>query len=253
MSASYRKDRVVSIRMCKAPPHVSKEDFETTMKSLFDSQLAIPIVQQNYTKFELIFQNQSLDVPLKELGFSEPRPSAWLLAECETEDHYAEILRNSEVEKLVQKAEELGYRTEMNVFVADVVTRLETTPKSRTVLAAEFRPPAHLSMGDYIEKIESEGQGFADQLVSLPIAQKTFAKHSLLIHSERMTEHFQRLGFPASEPVLVLLIETETLDDMKKFLTHPETKSFMAKADPVLSLSTDSTIFGADVVTKINK
>jgi hypothetical protein len=200
-----------------------------------------------------IFQNQSLDVPLKELGFSEPRPSAWLLAECETEDHYAEILRNSEVEKLVQKAEELGYRTEMNVFVADVVTRLETTPKSRTVLAAEFRPPAHLSMGDYIEKIESEGHGFADQLVSLPIAQKTFAKHSLLIHSERMTEHFQRLGFPASEPVLVLLIETETLDDMKKFLTHPETKSFMAKADPVLSLSTDSTIFGADVVTKINK
>lgn len=68
----------------------------------------------------------------------------------------------------------------MNVFVADVVTRLETTPKSRTVLAAEFRPPAHLSMGDYIEKIESEGQGFADQLVSLPIAQKTFAKHSLV-------------------------------------------------------------------------
>lgn len=44
----------MSILMCKAPPHVPKEAFETTMKSLFDALLAIPIVQQNYTKFELV-------------------------------------------------------------------------------------------------------------------------------------------------------------------------------------------------------
>lgn len=51
---SVSKDRAVIIGIWNRPPNLTKEAFETKITSLVDSALALPIVQRNYLKFEIV-------------------------------------------------------------------------------------------------------------------------------------------------------------------------------------------------------
>jgi hypothetical protein len=51
---SVSKDRAVIIGIWNQPPNLTKEAFETKITSLVDSALALPIVQRNYLKFEIV-------------------------------------------------------------------------------------------------------------------------------------------------------------------------------------------------------
>lgn len=55
MSPSTRKDFCRAIGIHEAPSYLSQAEFEAKMKALADALLAVPIVQQNFLKFDIVW------------------------------------------------------------------------------------------------------------------------------------------------------------------------------------------------------
>jgi hypothetical protein len=56
MPPDERKDRFHAFGIHKAPPGLSKKDFEAKLEALLDHLLALPLVQRNVLKLEMVRQ-----------------------------------------------------------------------------------------------------------------------------------------------------------------------------------------------------
>ncbi|KAF7343147.1 hypothetical protein MVEN_01745400 [Mycena venus] len=247
MSASYQKDRVLCVGVYKAPPNLSKEALQVKAEALVDSLLAVPIAQKNYVKFEINFQNALLDEHLKALGYPEAQPGVWVTGECETEAKFEEILKDPEIAKLIQEAEHLEH---FSVFFADVVAKVDIpTTKNRVRVMSALKPPVHLSSNDFHHQAEA----ILDRFLALPVAEGKTTRLSLWRQTTNMATTLQETGFPAPDPVLVLVYEAETQEALVEMMTDSSLKMLVSDAIRDISVHLDSSTFAADVITKIDK
>ncbi|KAJ7881227.1 hypothetical protein B0H13DRAFT_2278601 [Mycena leptocephala] len=246
MSASYRNDRIVCAGVYKGPPNLSKEALRVKAEAFADSLLAVPIAQKNYLKFEINFQNGLLDEHMKALRLSAP-PGVWVTGECETEAKFMEILGDPEFAKTIGEAEHLDY---FSVFFVDVVTKVDVpTAKNRVRVMGALKPPAHLSSIDFHHKTEA----LTDRFLALPIVQEKVIRLCMWRQNTNMAAHLQATGLPAPEPVLVIVFEAETEEALIEMAAHPSIKTHVADATRDISIHLDSSVFLADVITKIDK
>ncbi|KAF7343159.1 hypothetical protein MVEN_01746700 [Mycena venus] len=247
MSASYQKDRVVCVGVYKTPPNLSKEELQVKAEALLDSLLAVPIAQKNYVKFEINIQNPLLDEHLKALGFPQAQPDVWVTGECETEAKFEEILKDPEFAKLIQEAEHLEH---FSVFFADVVTKVDIpTAKNGVRVICALKPPVHLSSNDFHHKTEA----ILDRFLALPVTQGKTTRLSLLRQNTNMATTLQETGFPAADPVLVVVYEAETQEALVESATHSSVKMLASDAFRDINAHLGSSTFAVDVITKIDK
>ncbi|KAJ7776248.1 hypothetical protein B0H16DRAFT_1506041 [Mycena metata] len=107
MPASTQKDRFRAIATHKVPPHLSKEKFEGKVEALVDDVVALLSAQRHLLKLELLFWNKSVEDALQSLGFPPAEPHVITVAESETLEHLAELLRDEEVQRLAENAKDL--------------------------------------------------------------------------------------------------------------------------------------------------
>ncbi|KAF7364138.1 hypothetical protein MSAN_01073000 [Mycena sanguinolenta] len=211
MSASYRKDRVFALAICQAPPNLSKEAFEKKVTSIVDTILALPISQKSFLKFELNFQTGLVNEHVKALGFPEGSPNVLVTVEYAAMADLFELLKDPAFLVAVQEGKNdlYGDHPAVNAFLANVETRLDRPiPKDRARLVCVLKRPENLSEEGFHQAI----RGFADKLVSLPIAQRLCVHHSVWMPTSTGDAHMLALGFPASEPDVVIFMETEDQD-----------------------------------------
>ncbi|KAF7326714.1 hypothetical protein MSAN_02502300 [Mycena sanguinolenta] len=255
MSASYRKDRVFALAICQAPPNLSKEAFEKKVTSIVDTILALPISQKSFLKFELNFQTGLINEHVKALGFPEGSPNVLVTVEYAAMADLFEFPTVAEGSGLPGcsaggKNDLYGDHPAVNAFLANVETRLDRPiPKDRARLVCVLKRPENLSEEGFHQAI----RGFADKLVSLPIAQRLCVHHSVWMPTSTGDAHMLALGFPASEPDVVIFMETEDQDKIFEGLMDPDVKQYVADASRELKIHVGSSFFSANVVNKINK
>ncbi|KAF7364140.1 hypothetical protein MSAN_01073200 [Mycena sanguinolenta] len=250
MSASYRKDRALSIAICKAPPNLSREAFENKFTSIVDTLVALPISQKKYLKFDLIFQTELGNEQLKALGFPEAPPSVWLTVECATVADFFEIFEDPAFAQVVQEGKNdlYGNQPTVNAFLADVEIRIDRPASSRTLLVGAMQLTENLSVDEFHHRLGNS----ADKLVSLPIAQRVIVKYSVWRPNNAIDTHLQAMGFSTPESGAVIMIETEH-DTMLEGLMHSETEQYVLDAKRELNIHIGSSFFVGNVVNKISK
>ncbi|KAJ7676793.1 hypothetical protein DFH06DRAFT_1169051 [Mycena polygramma] len=202
---SHRKDRVSVLCMHTAPPHLSKATFDSKVKGVMDSIQALPVFKENVLKLDLIFQNEVLTEHIKALGFAEARPCVWMALEFQTEEHFAELLKDAELKQLMSEAEDFGFCTGGCSFVADVVTKIDVpAPTNRAHLMGVCKLPDTLSTNEFHAKFE----GLFAKLLALPLSQNIL-KHSLWVQNKILDSELRALGLAAPPPLFVLMIEAE--------------------------------------------
>ncbi|KAJ6526774.1 hypothetical protein B0H19DRAFT_1196950 [Mycena capillaripes] len=250
MSASYRKVRTVCMELYTPPSHFSKEATQAKLVSFVEAFLTVPIIQKNVLKAEIIFQNGLLDEAMGALGFPKAPHSIWIRSETETDDKYEEILRDPEIARLMEEEEELQYSTSASVFFVDVLTKLEVlTTKSCTHVMIAMKSPAHLSPDNFQKKVEA----LVDRFLALPIAQQKLLKFSMYVPNQNMATHLRALGLRAPEPVIMVMVDTETEEAFIETATDSAVKTIVADAIRDLGMDAHSLIFSADVVSKVKK
>ncbi|KAJ7734210.1 hypothetical protein B0H14DRAFT_2639465 [Mycena olivaceomarginata] len=249
MSASHRKDRVAALGIWKAPPNVSKEAFETKITSIVDSLLAIPVAQKNYLKFDMvlslelcstfvqcswvltqILQNGASNQHLKALGLPEAPLSVWLTCECAVGRRCVQIASN--VSSIADRspfwegaqtgkdativklfAEAQEFVSCADIFCVDIVTRLDV-PTPTT--RAHMMCSFRCPGHLTSNQYGPKFESFVDRLLALPIIQQNVLKYSLMV-------------------------------------AHPDIKDYVRDAMRELDIHLESSIFSADVVSKISK
>ncbi|KAJ6540496.1 hypothetical protein B0H19DRAFT_1077905 [Mycena capillaripes] len=78
---STRKERCCAIGIHRAPAHLSKTEFDARMSALADALCAVPVVQKNFIKFDVINQTNILDGHGTAMDIGEPKPMVLFLAE----------------------------------------------------------------------------------------------------------------------------------------------------------------------------
>ncbi|KAJ7800903.1 hypothetical protein B0H14DRAFT_2897706 [Mycena olivaceomarginata] len=249
---STRKDRVAVVAEWKAPPNVSKETLETEITSLVDSILALPIAQKNYLKLEIIFQRELANQHIQGLGLPEAPPSVWVMAECASEAHFAELYEDATFAALIEEKHKTLYKDRLtaNACFVDLRTKIDSpTTTSCTRVMAAYQRPDHLSSAEYHTKMEA----LLEKISAHPVVKKAFQKYYLWIPNDTLDAKLRDLGFPEPDPMVLFWAETENDERMAEVLTHPEFKDHMRDAIRDLHLHIESSVFFANVVTKIEK
>ncbi|KAJ7029823.1 hypothetical protein C8F04DRAFT_639374 [Mycena alexandri] len=234
MPASNPKDRVTVISIREVPPHLSKEAFETNVRALADSLMALPVCKKNFLRYDLIFQTPSLDANLRALGFLESRPHVLSIAECESSDHWAEILADPEFARIVTEGEKFGFCSSARAFFADVATKIDSSAAAvdPTCLFAVFKAPTRLPQQEYFQKLDE----LVDRALALPICKKVFSKYSMHLPSnvdmnlQNIDSMLRALDLPAPEPGAVFITEVSSSGDLVELLAHPDIQKFAMEA-----------------------
>ncbi|KAF7337415.1 hypothetical protein MSAN_02268000 [Mycena sanguinolenta] len=263
-SASYRKDRAVGLCICTAPPNLSNEVFENKIKAMLDAMLALPVLEKNYLKFEMLFQTGLAKEHLMAHGVTEGPPSVWLITECATVANFVEMWQDStllrDFREEMSKLYGHGNHPSMNAFLADVQTRVDhpsnrtSTAKDkqdRTRLVAAIRRPENIHTADeFYEKVRS----FADKFVEYPICKKFCVKHEMWTSNGVIDPYVTALGLPVPDPdVAIFMVEMEHYDGMIQTLSDSDVKQLAEDARDQLNVHIGSSCFVANVVNKIDK
>ncbi|KAJ7301810.1 hypothetical protein DFH08DRAFT_827193 [Mycena albidolilacea] len=114
---------------------------------------------------------------------------------------------------------------------------------SRTRVMAAYRCPDHLSPAEYHAKMEAQLEKITAHSI----------KYYLWIPNDTLDAKLREPAFPEPDPMVVLSAETENEERMTEVLPHPEFKDHMRDAIRDLHLHIESSVFFANVVTKIEK
>ncbi|KAF7337420.1 hypothetical protein MSAN_02268500 [Mycena sanguinolenta] len=252
MSASYSKDRDVGIGIWQAPPNLSKEAFENKLTAMVDKLVALPIVQENYVKFEMMFQTGLGTEELMTHGLSEGPPSVWVTVECATIADHLEGWEDPAVMSVLQEGINSVYgdsRPTAHLSSGEVQTRLDRpTAGNRTRLACGLQRPDNISVDGYRKTVSAA----ADRFVSLPIVQQNVIKHSMWVPHNVLDSQMSAVGFSAPNANIIIMFETENQDSMIEILKDPDVKEFVDDSRHKWDIHFDSS-FVANVVTKIEK
>ncbi|KAJ7782269.1 hypothetical protein DFH07DRAFT_1010145 [Mycena maculata] len=253
----------------KAPPNLSRTEFEAKVGALGDAIAALPVAQKNLLKLDLIFENTLMDKHMKSVGLPLAPPTVVMSAEYETLDHLAEVpasnfltnmhemLKDPALQNLLKEADDFGFRQSATAFAADIITKVVSAQAAgenadTNVICIYHRPP-HLSEEQFAQKME----GIMDKITALPI-QDRLSSYTLWLQNNAVEKHLQELGYPGPEPLLVVRASAENLDHMMEIFEHSEVAGVLIEGLRDLGFHTDhdnpvySCVFSADVATKIN-
>ncbi|KAJ7880433.1 hypothetical protein B0H13DRAFT_1891833 [Mycena leptocephala] len=171
MPPAVRKDYFHTFGIHKAQPCLSKKDFEAKLEALVDHLLALPLVQWNVLKLEMLFQNELCDEHVKEFGFLSPETIVVIAMESESADHLLAVFCDAEVQKVFDSGKELGLQSGICTFSADVVAKIDSaSPDAQNgpgvYTVAILRVPHILSPEQYAQQIHP----LIDKLTALPTA-----------------------------------------------------------------------------------
>ncbi|KAJ7653407.1 hypothetical protein B0H17DRAFT_1338434 [Mycena rosella] len=107
-------DSVCLIGIYKVPPHLSKGQFETKFEAFMDALFLLPVVNDGLLKYELLFQNATLDEHVQAPELPASRPTVvcrgeWEVSKPSTEEQVVAIAQDAKFKSLVAgEIEELG-------------------------------------------------------------------------------------------------------------------------------------------------
>ncbi|KAJ7723072.1 hypothetical protein B0H16DRAFT_344234 [Mycena metata] len=145
MSASRPKDRVTYIAIREIPPHIPKESFEANVRALADSFMALPVCKKNGLIYALIFQTPLSDASLRALGYPESGSHVLFIGECESHDHWAEILSDPEFIRIVTEGRDSGFAAVPAVF--SLMSRQNSIRRRKRSTRSAFLPFSRLLHG----------------------------------------------------------------------------------------------------------
>ncbi|KAJ7777624.1 hypothetical protein DFH07DRAFT_12626 [Mycena maculata] len=219
--SSYRTDRFVGVTICKAPPHLSPEEFKTSMEELMARWRALPAVKNHVLQNEMILSNDLLDAHAKAAGMPDPRPTALITGEYESEAQLFAITRDPETQNMVRSAEQ--YRAERDVCAlwAEVMTKIDKPgSKDRIHAVGILNVPQDQSPEEHERRFED----VLDRLVALPATQKCVLKCTVWRQNQNVdNEIVQAVGIPTPQRTFIIRFEYESQDRMMEvlFSFHP--------------------------------
>ncbi|KAJ6585968.1 hypothetical protein B0H19DRAFT_1250717 [Mycena capillaripes] len=119
-----RENNNHTVAIFKAPPHLSKDEFQTQIQALITSLIALPAAKRGFVKFEVWQQNESAD--LQTLGFPVAEHTIVIHAAGENYETMIEFTRDAEVQKLLaESGRNISFHEDSVWFSADVIPVVE--------------------------------------------------------------------------------------------------------------------------------
>ncbi|KAJ6548585.1 hypothetical protein B0H19DRAFT_1265399 [Mycena capillaripes] len=253
MSSPTKKTCFIGIH--KAPPNLSREEFERKAGELGDAIAALPVSQTNLLKLDIISQNTLMDEHMKEVGLPVPAPTVVMSAEYESLDHLDAMLKDPALQKLFADSDDFGFRKHSTAFAADVYTVVDAPDVTAGLhVICVYCCPPQFSADLFGQKMKELMENIASQSIG-----DNFSHYSLWLQNDAVDKHLQALGYPAPKPLLVVRADSEHLDHMKEIFEHSEVARVLKDGIRDLGFHRDSDdptetcCFSADVATKINK
>ncbi|KAF7346965.1 hypothetical protein MVEN_01449300 [Mycena venus] len=249
-SMSTRKDLCCSIGIHRAPAYLSKDEFTARMSALADALCAVPVVQKNLVKFDVITRTNILEGQGTAMQMSEPQPIVLFLHEYETGEHMVEVLADPNVQKLVAEAEEFGFQTGGTSFGVNVVTKMQRdTPGTNVHAFGICSAPPQVSAAQFTANFEA----FIEKFLELPIVRKNFVKYTILFPQNVLDKEFQSLGLSApTTPIAVTRGEAKNWDAVVEIAEDPEVREFMAGGVKDFVFQAESSFFASEIITKLS-
>ncbi|KAJ6499490.1 hypothetical protein DFH09DRAFT_329475 [Mycena vulgaris] len=194
----------------KAPPELTRIDFEAKMDSFADALAALPIVQKNLLKLDLMSQNTLVDDHRAAFGFQVPATTVLLSAEYKTMDGLVEMLTDATVQKLFAEADEVSFHHASCAFATDIVTKIDVpgTTQSTHVICIFNRPP-NLSAEQFTQEMDD----WIERLTALPV-QERLSSYIMWLQNDSAEAHLLDLGYQPPDPLVVLRLNSENLEHM---------------------------------------
>ncbi|KAJ6554298.1 hypothetical protein B0H19DRAFT_1262679 [Mycena capillaripes] len=252
------KGRFLAVGIHRAPPGMSKEEFLGKMKALAAAVVALPVVQKNVVKYQIISANSSFDEHIKAFGMpaSTQQHIALLVAESETPEQMLEISKDPELQSLVAAAEEMTPERGASIFSAHVVEKLNKPGrdhKDNLRVVGLFKVPQHLTPGQHAEKFEV----LVDSIVAHPTIQKNMlgytmaSQPSLLGRTNLQLTPTMRI--PAPERTCILILEAENWERAVEIAKDTDVGKLIAGGHQDFSFLAGSSSFSADFVPMFEK
>ncbi|KAF8192372.1 hypothetical protein K438DRAFT_2018062 [Mycena galopus ATCC 62051] len=254
MPSAARKDVLNVLAIYKVPPHLSKEEFEAKLNSFLDDLVALPEVQRNVLKVEILFQNDRFDGHLQHYGYPPREPLVVAMAQVESADHAIAIMSDPEMQKIVQGAQNLleaGACT-FTVDVQQLVDRdSHVAPGDRVHLLGIYKVPAQMSREEYGQ----EWHKFMNKYLAIPEVANNHLKLETYFHNTALDDHLHKIGFSPAEPMLILHGELETWENVVDLFQgqKEDLRKLVQAANRDFDFSTGSCTFTGDVVIKFEK
>jgi len=228
------------------PAHLSIQEFSAKMEAQADSLLALPSAQKNLLKYDLMIPNNKLDSYLKALGFPEPQPVVLGKIECESAEHCAQFLRDTDAMKKISTAPEFAGAS---MFSADVVTKIDAgSADGCDACIGIFKCPPQLSRTQFHEFVDKASNG----LVALPTMQKNAVKQTMWIQNDTIEEDVQAMGIPAAETVAVFMIQAPFDPNMIEVWTDDGLRQHFSRVDKAAT-NEYSNRFSVEIVNKLDR
>ncbi|KAJ7430215.1 hypothetical protein B0H11DRAFT_2138238, partial [Mycena galericulata] len=244
----------LAIGIYRAPPGLSKEEFLDKMKALAAAVVALPVVQKNVLKYQIISANSSFDEHIKAFGMpaSTPQHIALLVAESEPPEQILEISKDPEFQSLVAAAEEMTPERGASIFSAHVVEKLNKPGrdhKDNLRVVGLFKVPQHLTPAQHAEKLEA----LVDSIVAHPTIQKNMLGYTMWLPNDTMNASTQTMRIPAPERPCILILEAENWDRAVEIAKDTDVAKLVAGGHEDFSFLAESSSFSADFITMLDK
>ncbi|KAJ7288872.1 hypothetical protein C8J57DRAFT_1281464 [Mycena rebaudengoi] len=101
------------------------------------------------------------------------------------------------------------------------------------------------------KEFEARLDRFLDDFICLPIVQRTVLKVEMMSQNDLLDEHVKLFGFQPQEPVVLVVVQCETVDDFITVLQNPEVEKLFDSAKE-FGHQKGTSAFATDVVQKID-
>ncbi|KAJ7294062.1 hypothetical protein C8J57DRAFT_1270691 [Mycena rebaudengoi] len=115
--------RIIGVYHC--PPNLSNEEFKRKAEHLIDTEVALPVVQKNVTKYEMSVSNNLHDEHLQRLGLATTVESIVVVsADCRTEEDMAKYFQDPQAIQFCKDATEEPTLQQSHTFGACVIMKI---------------------------------------------------------------------------------------------------------------------------------
>ncbi|KAJ7752976.1 hypothetical protein B0H16DRAFT_1545535 [Mycena metata] len=196
------------------PANTTLEDFQSKCEALVESFLALPVAQQNFLKFDILFQNDQVKGYTTSLGFPEPSPAY-------TDANWAACLQDPDFINAMAAGRSWGFYDgacanwvfPTCIFSADSVTKLDSSvPSDTNVVITIIKVPVQQTASIFRQKLDT----LIDAVIDLI---KPKMNVTMLIQNLNAEKNLQAAGYPASQPTTVGISECQTFNEIAKVST----------------------------------
>ncbi|KAJ7916245.1 hypothetical protein B0H13DRAFT_2323523 [Mycena leptocephala] len=248
--SSVRKDRYFCLQVHKAPPQLSKKEFEASVHAHMSEWFALPVLSDNVLTLNTILSNELLDGYARAAGMPTPRPTALLFGEHERQDLITAVLRAPAAQELRERAEAYKSGSALYVFNGEIITKIDRPgPKNR----AHGFAILHVPEGQSQEQYERTLGAISDRLMALPVAQNGVLRYRVWRKDDSMDDHVRALGVPTSGAAsFILHVEYENQDRLLQIANDAVIQKILAEAVQDLNLA-EASYFCADITTLVER